>query len=38
MHVGINGEMSGLRFAALDPITGKEKVDADPIIFVKASD
>ena len=34
----VNGEMSGLRFAALDPITWKEKVNADPIIFVKASD
>lgn len=34
----VNGEMPGLRFAAMDPMTGKEKLDADPIIFVKASD
>lgn len=31
----VSGEMAGLRFATMDPITGKEKVDEYPIIFIK---
>lgn len=34
----VNGEMPGLKLAAMDPMTGKEEVDADPIIFVKDSE